>query len=91
MKFGNYISTGNKRVKKKRYGFLVFFGVGAETDSLTSSSKDRSTDSFFSYLLARFLGFFSFMRIKLRKKKYFIDQNQGGVFSYQAPLLYPLY
>lgn len=57
---------------------LPFFtgktGLGA-TDNLTKSEKDKSTASFFSYLSARFLGFFSFIGIKLcKKEKYFITR-----------------
>lgn len=73
MKFGIYISNGNGKDKKKAYCFLPLVGskpvLEGETESLTNSEKERSTASFFSYLSARFFGFFSFIGIKLHNNK----------------------
>lgn len=68
MNFGIYIAKGNIVYKKKGNANkgvpsqdLPFLVLEGERDTATSSSKDRLTDNFSSYLVARFLiGFLSF-------------------------------
>lgn len=64
MNFGIYISKGNNKLREgvsaelSNSDHLPFLILG-ERETLTSSSKERLTDSFSSYLSARFfVGFF---------------------------------